>query len=113
MGGCSRQARPRTWTSFGALRGGGGNFGVVTSFEYQVHLVGPVLAGMIVWPLAQANAVLRQYRDISLNVPDELRLDVAIATTPGGPGVAIIVCWCGEMEQDNRPFGRWSSSASR
>lgn len=84
---------------FWALRGGGGNFGIVTSFEYQVHSVGPVLAGMIVWPMGQANAVLRHYRDMSRNVPDELRLDVAIATTPGGPGVAIIVCWCGEMEQ--------------
>ena len=48
---------------FWALRGGGGNFGVVTSFEYQIHPVGPVLAGFVLWPFERANEVLRFYRE--------------------------------------------------
>ena len=83
---------------FGALRGGDGNFGVVTSFEYQLHAVGPVLAGIIVWPLPQAKEVLRFYSQFSLTAPDELRLDIGLGTTPGGPGLIIIVCWCGAIE---------------
>ncbi len=83
---------------FWALRGAGGNFGVVTSLEYRLHPVGPVLAGLIAWPLPQAKEVLRMYRNVSLSAPDELRLDVAMATTPGGPAVGLIVCWCGAIE---------------
>src|SRR5947208_13461046 len=48
---------------FWGLRGGGGNFGIVTSFEYQLHPLAPVLAGMVIHPLAQAGEVLRFYRD--------------------------------------------------
>ena len=87
---------------FWTLRGGGGNFGVVTSFEYALHPVGPVLAGMVVWPLPAAKEVLRFYSQFSLTAPDELRLDAALVTTPGGPGLAIIVCWCGSIEVGER-----------
>ena len=87
---------------FWALRGGGGNFGVVTSFEYQLHPVGPVLAGVVLWPLERANEVLRFYRAFSLAAPDELRLDVVLGTTPLGPSVAIITCWCGPIEEGER-----------
>ena len=69
---------------FWALRGGGGNFGVVTSFEYQLHPVTQVLAGVVVWPLERANEVLRFYRAFSLSAPDELRLDVVLGTSPKG-----------------------------
>ncbi len=54
---------------FWGLRGGGGNFGVVTSFEYRLHPVGPVLAGMVLYPRAEAPAVLRFYRDYARLVP--------------------------------------------
>jgi FAD/FMN-containing dehydrogenase len=58
---------------FWALRGGGGNFGVVTRFEFRLHAVGPdVLSGLIVYPLDQAGPVLRQYRDFAATAPDEL-----------------------------------------
>jgi FAD/FMN-containing dehydrogenase len=87
---------------FWALRGGGGNFGVVTSFEYRIHPVGPVLAGLLVWPLVQAKDVLRFYRDFSIAAPDELRLDATLTTTPVGPGLAVIVCWCGSIEEGER-----------
>ena len=55
---------------FWALRGGGGNFGVVTSFEYRLHPIGPtVIGGTIVYPFEAAGDVLRFYRDICRNFP--------------------------------------------
>ncbi|HXJ69076.1 MAG TPA: FAD-binding oxidoreductase, partial [Verrucomicrobiae bacterium] len=58
---------------FWAIRGGGGNFGVVTSFEFQLHAIGKeVLSGLIVHPLADAKKVLQFYRDFALKAPDEL-----------------------------------------
>jgi FAD/FMN-containing dehydrogenase len=87
---------------FWALRGGGANFGVVTSFEYQVHPVGPVLSGMLVWPQERAREVLRFYRDFSSSAPDELRLDAVMGTSPNGPIQAIVVCWCGPIDEGER-----------
>ncbi len=87
---------------FWALRGGGGNFGVVASFEYQLHPVGPVLAGFVLWPLERAKEVLRFYRGFSLAAPDELRLDAILGTSPIGPSLAIITCWCGAVEEGAR-----------
>lgn len=87
---------------FWGLRGGGGNFGVVTSFEYRVHAVGPVLAGMVIWPLSRAKEVLRFYREFSLSAPDELRLDAVLGVSPDGPILAIVVCWCGAIEEGER-----------
>ncbi|MBB3232568.1 FAD-binding oxidoreductase [Halomonas stenophila] len=87
---------------FWGLRGGGGNFGVVTSFEYRVHRVGPVLAGELVFPLDRAREVLRRYRDWSLAAPDELRADATLLSAPDGPVLAIIVCWCGDIEEGER-----------
>ncbi len=71
---------------FWALRGGGGNFGVVTRFEYQLHPVGPnVLAGLIVYPLEQAPTVLPQYRDFILNAPNELTVWTILRKAPPLP----------------------------
>ena len=88
---------------FWALRGGGGNFGVVTSFEFKLHPVGHVLAGVVAWPFERANEVFRFYREFSLAAPDELRLDLICGTSPLGPSVAIITCWCGPIELPNQP----------
>jgi len=87
---------------FWALRGGAGNFGVVTSFAYQLHPVGAVLAGLVVWPLARAKEVLGFYREFSVAAPDELRLDVVLGNSPEGPTLAIIVCWCGTIAEGER-----------
>ena len=76
---------------FWGLRGGGGNFGVVTSFEYQLHPVGPVLAGMVVHPMAKAKGVLRFYRDFCRSCPDEMVAAGAMMTSPDGTPVAVIV----------------------
>jgi FAD/FMN-containing dehydrogenase len=80
---------------FWALRGGGGNFGLVTSFDYRLHPVGPVLAGELIFPLDRARDVLRFYRDWSLAAPDEVRADATLLTGPDGPALDVIVCYCG------------------
>jgi FAD/FMN-containing dehydrogenase len=87
---------------FWALRGGGGNFGVVTSFEYQAHPVGPVLAGEVIYPLDQAKEVLRFYRKWSEAAPDEVRADATLLTGPEGPVLDVIMCYCGEIEEGEK-----------
>ncbi|HEU0022005.1 MAG TPA: FAD-binding oxidoreductase [Dehalococcoidia bacterium] len=88
---------------FWGLRGGGGNFGVVTSFEYQLHPVGPVLAGMVIHPMAKAKEVLQFYRDYARSCPDELTAFAALMTSPDGdPVVSIIVAYIGPIEEGER-----------
>jgi len=71
---------------FWALRGGGGNFGVVTSFEFDLHRVGPELhAGFVVYPLAQARRVLRAWRDFTPGAPDELSVWAVLRKAPPLP----------------------------
>jgi hypothetical protein len=95
---------------FWGLRGGGGNFGIVTSFEYQLHPLGPiVLAGVLAWPMAQAVEVLRTFRDFVAEAPDEvgimanLRLAPPLPVFPeklwGQPVVALVVCYAGPIEE--------------
>jgi FAD/FMN-containing dehydrogenase len=76
---------------FWGLRGGGGNFGVVTSFEYRLHPVQLVLAGMVVHPMAQAREVLRFYRDFARGCPDEMLAAAALMTSHEGAPVAVII----------------------
>jgi FAD/FMN-containing dehydrogenase len=76
---------------FWGLRGGGGNFGVVTSFEYQLHPVGPVLAGMVIHPIDKAREVLRFYRDFCRSCPDEMLAAASLMTSPEGAPVAVII----------------------
>jgi FAD/FMN-containing dehydrogenase len=97
---------------FWGVRGGGGNFGVVTSFAYQLHPVGPVLAGVVIHPFAQAQAVLRFFRDFTRSAPDELASGAVCITLPDGtPVVGIVVCYNGPLEvgeqvlQPLRAFG--------
>jgi hypothetical protein len=93
---------------FWSIRGGGGNFGVVTSFEYQLHPVGLVLAGGLSYPLSMAPRVLRYYDDFVKAAPDELSTAASLGLTPAGkPTVSIAVCYCGpidEGEQVLRPL---------
>ncbi len=71
---------------FWAVRGGGGNFGVVTMFEFTLHPVGPqVLAGLIVFPYAQAKQVLTQYRDFVDSMPDQLSVWAVLRQAPPLP----------------------------
>ena len=71
---------------FWAIRGGGGNFGVVTSFEFKLHPVGPqVLAGLVIHPIAQAPELLRAYRKISAEAPNELAIWFVMRKAPPLP----------------------------
>src|SRR5262245_35621767 len=71
---------------FWALRGGGGNFGVVTRFEYRLHPVGPeVLSGLIVYPMAEAKSVLQQYREFLAGAPEELTVWTILRQAPPLP----------------------------
>ena len=94
---------------FWALRGGGGNFGIVTSFEFDLHPLGPtVLAGMLAYPMDEAPEVLRFFRDFVADAPDEvgimgnLRLAPAMPVIPqelhGKPIVALIICYAGPVD---------------
>ena len=85
------------------LRGGGGNFGVVTAFDYQLHPLGTILGGMVVHPLSRARSVLQFYRDFTAELPDELTAACAMLTTPDGkPVIGILVCYCGDLSQGER-----------
>jgi FAD/FMN-containing dehydrogenase len=84
-----------------ALRGGGGNFGVVTSFEFRLHDVGPtIFGGLRAYPLDQARDVLRFYRAFAAGAPDDLTAFAMIMTLPGGPqAVAVATAWFGDPEK--------------
>ncbi len=88
---------------FWGVRGGGGNFGVVTSLEYRLHTVGPVLAGIVAYPLAQGKEILRLFRDLTVAAPDELASDIVMITMPDGtPVVGIVLCYHGPIETGER-----------
>jgi FAD/FMN-containing dehydrogenase len=88
---------------FWALRGGGGNFGVVTSFEFRAHPVMTVLGGLIVHPRAAAVEVLRFFRDVMHSAPDELAAYAALLHAPDGmPVVGVIPCYCGPTAEGER-----------
>jgi len=71
---------------FWALRGGGGNFGVVTRFAFRLHPVGPdVLSGLIVYPISEARSVLQQYRDFLATAPDDLAVWTILRQAPPLP----------------------------
>jgi FAD/FMN-containing dehydrogenase len=88
---------------FWGVRGGGGNFGIVTSFEYQLHPVGPVLAGMLLYPFVQAKEALAYYRDFAKAVPDEVNTMGGLLTSPDGDLMAVIaVCYNGSLDAGER-----------
>jgi FAD/FMN-containing dehydrogenase len=85
---------------FWALRGGGGNFGVVTSFLFQAYPVSIVYGGLIVYPREEAPTVIRQFRNLMLDAPDELSAAVVMTVLPDGTKVvAIAACSCADLDQ--------------
>jgi len=91
---------------FWALRGGGGNFGVVTAFEYRLHPVTQVLGGLVLYPLEQAGAVLRFYRDFCPSLPDEAEAYAALLTAPQGmPVAALLLGYNGSIEEGEKVLG--------
>jgi hypothetical protein len=88
---------------FWALRGGGGNFGVVTSFEFQAHPVHTILGGLLVYPRSAAVDVIRNFRDYIQTAPEELTAYAALLSGPdGAPVVGVIACYCGEIAAGER-----------
>ena len=80
---------------FWALRGGGGNFGIVTAMYHRLHDMPAVCSGMLIYPFAEAKGVLERCADIATFMPDELTVQVGIAVGPDGPVVMIVPTWCG------------------
>jgi FAD/FMN-containing dehydrogenase len=93
---------------FWALRGGGGNFGVVTSFTFAMHPVSEVIAGPMLWPLDRAAEILTWYRDFMPAQPEDLNAFFAFMTVPPGPPFpeslwmqkmcGIVACWAGPAD---------------
>jgi FAD/FMN-containing dehydrogenase len=95
---------------FWALKGGGGNFGVVTSFEFALHEVGPILfGGMLIFPIERAVELMRAYRDFIADAPDEVGGACVVLTAPpeefvpepvrGKPIFSIVACYVGPVEE--------------
>jgi len=88
---------------FWALRGGGGNFGVVTSFEYRAHPLSMVLGGLVLHQRAHAIEVLKFYRDFTARTPDELGTYAALLHGPDGtPLVGFAACYAGDLAEGER-----------
>ncbi|HTN98509.1 MAG TPA: FAD-binding oxidoreductase [Nordella sp.] len=84
---------------FWAVRGGGGNFGIVTSFEFRLHPVGPIITGgLIAHPFERARDLLHFYRDITQSLPDEMIVFAGLVHAPDGSGTklaALVTAHCG------------------
>lgn len=96
---------------FWALRGGGGNFGIVTAFEYRLHPVGPdVLTGSLLYDFDQAREVLPAAYDLARNAQDEVSVDIALVMAePGKPVLSVSPFFAGEIDEGRRvlePFRR-------
>jgi FAD/FMN-containing dehydrogenase len=88
---------------FWGVRGGGGNFGVVTSFEYRLQPLDAVLGGMLVYPAEKARETLEVYREVHGDAPDELTAFAVMMTTPDGARVlALLVGYCGRLEEGEK-----------
>ena len=98
-----------------AIRGGGGNFGIVTSFEYRLHPLTEVLAGPLVWDISQGASVLRFYREFAASAPDELSTSARFVALPTGPAFLIATCYAGDTsagEEVLRPLRSFGSTAA-
>ena len=91
---------------FWAVRGGGGNFGIATSFEYQLHPVGPtVMGGLVAHPFERARDLLIFFRDCTSSLPDEHTIFAGLIHAPDGSGTklaAMLTCHCGTLEAGER-----------
>lgn len=88
---------------FWGVRGGGGNFGVVTAFEFRLHPLATILGGFLLYPLTRAREVLDVYRERALTAPDELTVAVLITTWHDGtPVLAVVVCHSGDVAAGER-----------
>jgi hypothetical protein len=96
------------------LRGGGGNFGVATSFEFNLHAMNPiVLAGDVAWPYSKAREVLRFYAEFSAKAPDELNIDIGTFVTPDGQTmIGSELVWSADHSAGERAMAPYRSFSS-
>jgi FAD/FMN-containing dehydrogenase len=88
---------------FWGVRGGGGNFGVVTAFEYRLYPVSQMLGGLLIYPIAQAKDLFRFYRDYTRTVPEALGSLCNLATLPDGtPAAVILIAYSGSLDAGER-----------
>ena len=88
---------------FWGVRGGGGNFGIATSLEYQLHEVGPVLAGILAYPFEKAKEVCKLYRDFASTAPDEMASGIVLISLPDGTAVTgVYLCYTGPHAEGER-----------
>lgn len=86
---------------FWALRGGGGNFGVVTRLDFRLHPVDEVVGGVLVWPIAEASEPLRVFRDVALAAPDDFSTQAVLghSTATGACIVGVVICSTGPDDE--------------
>ena len=105
------------------LRGGGGNFGVVTSFEYQLHPVKDIFAGIFFYPIERTRDVLEFYRDYVAQAPEQMGLFPAFQIAPPLPFIpekevgktfcAIVSCWAGPLDEGEKALEPIRKAAPR
>ncbi|MDE5462121.1 FAD-binding oxidoreductase [Bradyrhizobium sp. CSS354] len=118
LGGLIRTSKTEEPDLFWAARGGGGNFGIATTLEYQLHSVGPTITGgLIAYPFDRSRDVLSLYRERTSSLPDEQILFATLAHAPDGSGVklaAMVTCHCGSLaagELAMRPLKQFDTPA--
>ena len=99
---------------FWAVRGGGGNFGVVTAFKFRLHLVNTIIGGPVFWPVDRAKEVMQWYREFILNTREDLDSFFALLQVPPAPPFpealhlkklcGIVWCYCGPPEKAESAF---------
>ena len=98
---------------FWGVRGSSGNLGIITSLQYRLHEVGPVLGGGIFYPVNKTSEVLHFFREFSEDIPDELVIQAAVLNLPEvGPAVAIAACYSGSLiegEKILKPLRKFGS----
>jgi FAD/FMN-containing dehydrogenase len=102
-GGRLRASAEENPELFWGLRGGGGNFGIVTSFEFRLHPLDRLFGGLLLQPLSRAREVLERYRELTRTAPDELTAGCLITTWfDGTPVIAIALAYCGPLAEGER-----------
>lgn len=100
---------------FWAIRGGGGNYGVVAQFEYRLHPVSRVVGGMLSYPLSQCRAGFTFMREFLANAPDELTVSFGIRSVDGHSAFTVALCFCGnedEAKQSLEPLQSFAKPTS-
>src|ERR1051325_1712983 len=100
---------------FWALRGGGGNFGIVTSFKFKLHPVSMIIGGPVLWTLDKARDAMRFYRDYMAKAPEDLNAFFAILLVPPGPPFpenlhnktvcGVVICYTGPADNAEKVIG--------